>query len=40
MTIAARSTAAFYRVIVSPAQSSGHARGVSPLRHLGALRRR
>ncbi len=40
MTIAARSTAAFYRVIVSPAPSSGHARGVSSLRHLGALRRR
>jgi hypothetical protein len=39
MTIAARSTAGFYRVIVTPAASSGHARGISGLRHLSGLRR-
>ncbi len=39
MTIAARRTAAVYRVIVTPAGSSGHARGVSGLRHLSGLRR-
>jgi hypothetical protein len=40
MTIAARRTAAYYRVVITPAKSSGHARGVSSLRHLGGLRRR
>ena len=40
MTIAARRTAAFYRVVVTPSASSGHARGVSDLRHVAGLKRR
>ncbi len=38
ITIAARRTAAYYRVIVVPSPSSGHARGISPLHYVGGLR--
>jgi hypothetical protein len=40
MTISARRTAAYYRVVVTPLASSGHARGASELRHVAALKRR
>lgn len=38
VTIAARRSAAYYRVAIVPSPSSGYARGVSELRHLGGLR--
>jgi hypothetical protein len=40
MTIAARSTAAYYRVVVTPGPSSGQARGTSKLLHVAGLPRR
>ena len=40
VTVAARRTPGHYRVVITPAKSSGHARGISPVRYLGGLRRR
>ncbi len=40
VTIRARRSAAFYRVVVVPSPSSGHARGTSRVQLVGGLRRR